>query len=428
MYNSLLQQLTYSELERYVTELEQAIEYHARWMAQINRSLICHIPPEEKDLVENPDLLCKFGHWYHGIDNPVLTTLESFRAIAPVHRQMHQAARQLLLGKVTPERLTAHYDELISLAETLRIRLNALLRELNQNRSLTSRLMSKVFENAHEGVIITAPDTTIISVNAAFSEVTGYSAEEAIGHKPSLLRSSKQDETFYAHMWHELSRYGQWQGELWNRSKSGEEYLEWLSITAVKDEQGDISHFVGIFSDITTEKESEEQLLYLAHYDQLTGLPNRILFNDRLRQAIAQARRNKLQVATMFLDLDGFKAINDTLGHRSGDELLSLVAARLTSCLRATDTVARFGGDEFTIVLAAIENRDDVIRIARKITDEVALPYLIDGEPATVTTSIGIALYPSDGKDPTLLIQRADNAMYHAKRHGKNHHEFYGEI
>ncbi len=428
MYNTLFQQLSSSELEIYVSELELAIENHSRWMAQINRVLIGKLPPAENDLAERPDHLCKFGHWYHGIDNPVLTTLERFRAIDPVHRQMHETARQLLLtGTDTPDTLRL-YDELSALAEELRLRLNNLLDELNRNRKLTSRLMSKVFENAGEGVIITAPDTTIISVNDAFTRVTGYTEEEALGKKPSMLRSGRQDKTFYAHMWQEIGQFGEWQGEIWNRKKSGEEYLEWLSIAAVKDEHGKLSHYIGIFSDITSEKESEERLLYLAHYDQLTGLPNRILFNDRLTQALAQAKRGQMQVAVMFLDLDGFKSVNDTLGHAAGDELLRQVAQRLTNCLRATDSVARFGGDEFTIVLPAIEDRDDVLRVANKIIAEVARPYLLDGNEAAITTSIGICFYPGDGEDPSVLIHRADNAMYHAKRHGKNHHEFYGEF
>lgn len=428
MYNELIQQLTLNELEHYVVELEQAIENHVRWMAQINRVLICKLPASESDLAERPDLLCKFGHWFHGIDNPALTSFASFRAIEPVHRQMHAVARQLLLSPAVGTELQPLYDQLVALAEELRERLHTLRNELNQNRTIISTLMRKVFENAKEGVIITAPDTTILSVNAAFSAVTGYTEEEAIGLRPSMLRSGRQDKTFYTHMWHELQQFGQWQGEIWNRNKKGQEYLEWLSVTAVRNEQGELSHYVGIFSDITSSKQSEEQLLYLAHYDQLTGLPNRILFNDRLKQAIAQARREQLQVAVLFLDLDGFKSVNDTLGHAAGDELLRQVARRLTTCLRATDSVARFGGDEFTIVLAAIDERDSVAKIAHKIIAEVARSYLIDGAEAAITTSIGITFYPGDAEEPGLLIQRADHAMYHAKRHGKNHHEFYDEI
>ena len=429
MVTSLFQQLTINELERYVDELQLAIENHARWMAQLNRTLICKLSPLESDIAEQPDHLCKFGRWYHGINNPVVTSLKSFIDINPVHQQMHLAAKRLLLKAKNKEKCSAgDYDALIANAETLRLKVGDLLRELNENRRTVSRLMSTVFENASEGVMITAPDTTIISVNAAFSAVTGYSEEEVIGQHPSLLRSERQDDLFYAHMWQEITRFGQWRGELWNRNHEGEDYLEWLSVVAVKDSSGEVSHYVGIFSDITSEKESEERLLYLAHYDQLTGLPNRILFSDRLHQAIAQAKREQLQVAVMFLDLDGFKAVNDTLGHNSGDELLRQVAQRLTVCLRAVDTVARFGGDEFTIVITAIEGTDDVIRVAKKITQEIARPYEIDGVLASVTTSIGISFYPDDGKDPSVLIHQADNAMYHAKRHGKNHHEFYSEI
>ncbi len=429
MHHNLFQQLTLHELDKYASELELAVEAHARWMAQLNRTLVCNLPPLENDMSEQPDHLCKFGRWYHSIDNQVLTTLQTFIAIDPVHQQMHLTAKKILLkSRHNEECDTGDYDELTTLAETLRLRLGELLHELNENRNIISQLMTTVFKNAREGVIITAPDTTIISVNAAFTEVTGYSEEEVIGKRPSMLRSERQDELFYAHMWQEIERFGQWQGEIWNRNREGVDYLEWLSVAAVTDNSGEVSHYVGIFSDITSEKESEERLLYLAHYDQLTGLPNRILFNDRLHQAIAQAQREQRQTAVMFLDLDGFKSVNDTLGHSSGDELLRQVAQRLTACLRAVDTVARFGGDEFTIVITAIEGNEDVMRVARKITQEVARPYEIDGMLASVTTSIGISFYPNDGEIPNQLVQRADNAMYHAKRHGKNHFEFYGEI
>ncbi len=429
MHHNLFQQLTLHELDKYASELELAVEAHARWMAQLNRTLICKLPPLKKDLSKQPDHLCKFGRWYHSINNQVLTTLQSFIDIGPVHREMHLAAKKILLKSQNNEECDAgDYDELIALAETLRLRVGDLLNEINENRQVISHLMSTVFKNAREGVMITAPDTTIISVNAAFSEVTGYSQEEVIGKRPSMFRSTRQDDLFYSHMWQEIARFGQWQGEIWNRNRDGEDYLEWLSIAAVTGNDGEVSHYVGIFSDITTEKESEERLRYLAHYDQLTGLPNRILFNDRLHQAIAQAQREQRQTAVMFLDLDGFKDVNDTLGHNSGDELLRQVAQRLTACLRAVDTVARFGGDEFTIVITAIEGNEDVMRVARKITQEVARPYEIDGVLASVTTSIGISFYPNDSMIPNQLIQQADNAMYHAKRHGKDHFEFYGEI
>lgn len=423
MYRELFQQLTFNELEQYASELEHAVESHSKWLAQINRSLVCKLPPDEKDIGERPHRFCQFGRWYHGIDNPYLAGVESFNQIGEVHRRMHGVAKQLLSA---PQQISVdQYDELVALAEELRTLANRLRYDLNQNRNLVSRLMSKVFQNASEGVVITAPDSTIISVNRAFSEVTGYSEEEAIGNTPHILHSGRQGEEFYDQMWRELELYDQWQGEIWNRKKNGDIYLEWLSIAAVRDDSGELSHYVAIFSDITSVKENEERLQYLAHYDQLTKLPNRILFNDRMRQALAYARRNRERAAIMFLDLDGFKAVNDSLGHNAGDELLLQVAQRLTECLRATDTVARFGGDEFTIVLPSVDSEESVIGIANKIGEEVARPYRLDGHEANITTSIGISLYPDDSEEPQQLLEYADNAMYHAKRHGKNHHEFY---
>lgn len=428
MYRNLFQQLTYDQLERYTRELELAIENHAKWLSQVNRTLICKLPARKNDIGEHPHHLCQFGRWYHGIDEPEIYSADTFQQIGAVHKQMHLAARSLLIKAQQKERISPdEYDALVELSNELRFLITALRRDLNQNKHITSRLMGKVFENANEGVIITAPDTTIITVNRAFSEVTGYHPDEVIGQKPDILRSTRQSADFYQRMWEELKASGQWQGEIWNRNKQGEAYLEWLSIAAVKDEEGKLSHYVGIFSDITSEKENEERLHHLAHYDQLTNLPNRILFNDRLKQALALARRARNQVAVMFLDLDGFKAINDSLGHAAGDELLRQVAERLIDCLRESDTVARFGGDEFTIVLPEIDSEESVSKIARKITEEIAKPYDIDGNEASVTTSIGISLYPADGQQPHTLVQKADNAMYHAKRHGKNHHEFYIE-
>ncbi len=426
MNRDLFQRLTQSELDKYTSELEQAVENHSKWLSRVNRTLICRLPADDSDVSENPHHQCHFGRWYHNIEDPGLLDDETFSHLGEVHKAMHLAAKNLLLKKQHDEQIDSdEYDELIGLSEELRFLINALRRDFNHNRNLTAKLMSKVFENAGEGVVITAPDTRIISVNKAFTEVTGYSAEEAIGMTPSMLQSGKQDQSFYEQMWEILKRDGQWQGEIWNANKNGEIYLEWLSVTAVRDEDGNLSHYIGIFSDITSEKENEERLAHLAHYDQLTNLPNRILFDDRLKQALGLARRTRSRLAIMFLDLDGFKAINDTLGHDAGDELLKQVANRLSASLRSSDTVARFGGDEFTIVLPEIDSRESVSRVATKITEAIARPYTLNGNEARVTTSIGISLYPADGQHANTLLKKADNAMYQAKHHGKNHHEFY---
>ena len=246
MYRNLFQQLTYDQLERYTRELELAIENHAKWLSQVNRTLICKLPARKNDIGEHPHHLCQFGRWYHGIDEPEIYSADTFQQIGAVHKQMHLAARSLLIKAQQKERISPdEYDALVELSNELRFLITALRRDLNQNKHITSRLMGKVFENANEGVIITAPDTTIITVNRAFSEVTGYHPDEVIGQKPDILRSTRQSADFYQRMWEELKASGQWQGEIWNRNKQGEAYLEWLSIAAVKDEEGKLSHYVG---------------------------------------------------------------------------------------------------------------------------------------------------------------------------------------
>ncbi|MFU8839058.1 MAG: diguanylate cyclase domain-containing protein [Thiohalomonadaceae bacterium] len=426
MNRELIQQLTLSEIEQYSLELELAANSHARWLNHLNRTIICQLPPQANDIAEAPHLLCHLGRWYHSINNPAFEALEDFSIIGPVHEKMHAVARELLHKTQQGQAITPdEYDELVMLSDILREHLTNLRGSLNRNRDLIARLMGKVFENADEGVIIAAQDTTIISVNKAFSEVTGYSAEEVIGKTPKMFSSGRQDENFYRHLWGQLESEGQWQGEIWNRNKAGEEYLEWLSIAAVRDEQGVLSHYVAIFSDITSEKENEKRMHKLAHYDQLTGLPNRILFNERLRYALSQAERNKKMVAVMFLDLDGFKPVNDTLGHAAGDQLLYQVAQRLKDCLRASDTVARFGGDEFTIVLPDVDGVRSAAQIAKKIIEQVAKPYQLDGNEVQITTSLGISLYPDHANNPAELIHHADGAMYQAKRQGKNQYHYF---
>jgi len=423
---TLFQRLTTTELDSYAGELESAVENHVRWLNGVNRTLLYRTAPDPGDMVPEPHLHCHFGHWYHGIDNPALLKLPEFEAIGPTHEAMHKIAQQLLQAQQQgqiPD--SAAYDHLVDLSNELRHRLGQLRSGLKHNMNLVSLLMSKVFENAAEGVIITDPNGMILSVNNAFTEFTGYRTEEAVGQTPALLRSGRQSEAFYRHMWLTLQNEGQWEGEIWNRRKDGKHYLEWLSISGVRDESGRITHYVAVFSDITTEKENEERLYHLAHYDMLTELPNRMLFYDRLRQGLLRARRNQRQVAIMFLDLDGFKQVNDELGHHAGDELLRQVARRLSGVLRASDTVARFGGDEFTVSVPDLAPDDEVDRVARKIIEAVAKPYYLGSNRVQVTTSVGISLFPQHGDDPDTLITHADMAMYETKKAGKNNFRFY---
>jgi diguanylate cyclase (GGDEF)-like protein/PAS domain S-box-containing protein len=287
------------------------------------------------------------------------------------------------------------------------------------------RLDAEVFEHAAEGVMITDSQVRILDVNRAFTTITGYALEEVLGEKPSILQSGRHDEAFYREMWETVNARGSWQGEIWDKRKNGEIYPKWLSLSAVTEGGSPVSHYIGVFSDISAAKQTEESLYYMAHYDALTGLPNRRFFHDRLDQALKEARRSGDIVGLFFLDLDGFKFVNDNLGHRAGDQLLREVAQRLGNCLRATDTVARMGGDEFTIIAPNLRHDHHAASIARSILDGLAPPLKLDGRELFVSASLGITLFPMDAADTETLLKNADIAMYRAKELGKNSYQFY---
>ena len=257
------------------------------------------------------------------------------------------------------------------------------------------RLVARVFDRAAEGVIITDENQKILTVNDSFTTVTGYTREEVIGKTPALLQSGKQGADFYKKMWSELHKNGWWQGEIWNRRKNGDLYLEWLTINMVLDEKGKVINYIGMFSDITLIKESRQRMEYLATHDELTNLPNRTLFNDHLRLSLARSARAGTRLALLFVDLDNFKMINDTLGHEEGDALLKQVAIRLKGCAREEDTVARLGGDEF-VVLLEIENRNEASLMANRILESFAASYQLQEQECFITPSIGISLLPED--------------------------------
>lgn len=286
------------------------------------------------------------------------------------------------------------------------------------------RLVARVFDRAAEGVVITDADQRILTVNNSFTTVTGYTREEVLGKRPNIFQSGRQGADFYKAMWESLNTNGWWQGEIWNRRKNGELYLEWLSINTVRDEEGKVVNYIGMFSDITVIKESRQRMEYLATHDELTELPNRTLFNDHLRLALARSARAGTHLALLFVDLDNFKLINDTLGHQEGDALLKQVAARLKACVRGSDTVARLGGDEF-VVLLEIEQRAEAALMASRILDAFAANFTLQDQECFITTSIGISLFPEDAPDPQILMRHADTAMYRAKEHGKNTYMFF---
>jgi diguanylate cyclase (GGDEF)-like protein/PAS domain S-box-containing protein len=281
-------------------------------------------------------------------------------------------------------------------------------------------LVASVFTYAREGITITNPEGKIVDVNQAFCEITGYQREEVIGKNPSLLKSEHQSPEFYTAMWAELIAVGHWHGEIWNRKKNGELYAELLTISAVRNEAGKTRHYVGIFADITMQKEHERRLEKLAHFDPLTELPNRTLLNDRLYMSIALASRNKTMLAVCMLDLDGFKTVNDHYGHAAGDLLLIEFSRRAQAILRDTDTLSRLGGDEFVILLNDLDTLEQGLEVIRRVLDAANHRYEIEGDAVTVSASVGITVFPDDGVEPELLIRHADQAMYIAKQTGRN--------
>ena len=287
------------------------------------------------------------------------------------------------------------------------------------------KLASKVVENTAEAILITDANTRIVDVNAAFIRMTGYTKEEVAGQNLQILKSDRQDDAFYDKLWTEVKNTGWWSGEIWDRRKNGEEFPKWLSISAVNDERGQVANYVAIFTDISKAKEAEAQLRQLAHFDTLTGLPNRALFFDRLQKEIDRAKRYNRIMAVLFIDLDRFKNVNDTLGHSAGDALLRTISERLVKCTRKPDTVARLGGDEFTVILTEVPETGYVEAITQRVVAELSKAVTVLGNEVFVSASVGIALYPSDGEDGEALMKCADTAMYHAKDKGKNTYQFF---
>jgi diguanylate cyclase (GGDEF)-like protein/PAS domain S-box-containing protein len=287
------------------------------------------------------------------------------------------------------------------------------------------RLSARVFSDTHEGITITDDNRKIIDVNPAFCEITGYSREDVIGQNPNMLNSGQQSPEFYDDMWQEINSCGYWHGEIWNRKKNGENYAELLTISVLKNEDEEVVNYVGVFTDITGSKKQQEKLNLMAHYDVLTGLPNRALFTDRFQQAIAHSKRTKSQLAVCFLDLDNFKPINDNYGHEVGDRLLIQVAERIASIIREEDTVSRQGGDEFAILLSDLESYAQCKQTLERIHHVLAQPYLIDDYSHNITASSGITMYPEDEGDIDILLRHADQAMYQAKLAGRHCYQVF---
>ena len=291
------------------------------------------------------------------------------------------------------------------------------------------KLASAIYQSNADAIVVTDENNLIVDVNPAFTQLTGYTPEEVLGKDPRLMKSGRHDQQFYQAMWHSISTQGHWQGEIWDRRRDGAIYAKSISIISLRNRDGSVYRYVAQFSDITEQKEKDELIQWQASYDPLTNLPNRRLFQDRLKQAIKLAHRTGLPLALLFIDLDHFKEINDTLGHAVGDALLMEAARRMTACVREADTVARLAGDEFTIILPELGDVSQVRRIAANIVEQLALPFYFLGDETGyhISASLGIALYPFDATDFDAMLKCADKAMYAAKGAGRNRYLYYSE-
>jgi diguanylate cyclase (GGDEF)-like protein/PAS domain S-box-containing protein len=308
------------------------------------------------------------------------------------------------------------------------IRLAGLVQDITRRKQAEAKLQlaASVFSHAREGILITDASGTIIDVNEAFTRITGYLGEEVLGQNPRILKSDRHDKVFYEAMWHALTEQGHWNGEIWNRHKDGEVYAELLTISSVRNADGAVQQYVGLFSDITAIKQHQNQLEHIAHFDALTSLPNRVLLADRLQQAMTQAQRRKRQLAVVYLDLDGFKAINDQHGHDVGDQVLITLAQRMRQCLRDGDSIARLGGDEFVAVLIDLEDFAASRPLLTRLLEACAQPVRVGELSLHVSASLGVTTYPQPQDiDADQLLRQADQAMYQAKLSGKNRYHFF---
>ncbi len=363
-------------------------------------------------------------------DNPLVSggpALRYYAGVPLTTSDGYKLGTLCVLDTVPRELQPAQLDAIRVLANNIMAHLDLRLSHRNIRQYVDDlQLAATIFEASSEAMIVCDENNHILTVNPAFTTLTGYSADEVLGKNPSLLKSGKQPLSFYEQMWHQINNQGRWDGEVWNLRKDGELYAEWLSINVIENGDGTPKRYVAIFSDITEKKQADELIWTHANYDQLTHLPNRRLFRDRLEQSIKSACRSKIAFALMFIDLDRFKQVNDTMGHDVGDQLLKEAALRIHQCVRDMDTVARMGGDEFTVILSQISDPAYAGRVAESIIEKLKAPFTLAGKEMHVSASIGIALYPADGIDAESLLKNADSAMYAAKLSGSGRYRLAG--
>ncbi|TRZ97652.1 MAG: diguanylate cyclase [Rhodocyclaceae bacterium] len=372
--------------------------------ALVGSEYVAHIHPSQRE-IGRQKMLDLMGSKVHSVD---------------LERQYWREDGSEFLGNLTGRQMTDADGQPVGLV--------GVIMDVTERRQLeeVQLLASTVLNAVGEGVFVTDGDNRIISINPAFTKITGFTAEDVLGQNPRMLSSGQHGSEFYREMWDKLNSHGSWQGEIRNRRKSGEVFVEWLSISQVHNELGALKHHVAVFSDISDRKAAEMRVQHLAHHDLLTDLPNRTLFTDRLQQSLAKAKRNKTHLALMYVDLDNFKPVNDTFGHAVGDLLLKDAAKRMRHGVRDSDTVARIGGDEFVVLLPSVESEQDALAVAEKLRHAMEQPFKLAGHITSISASIGVAVYPEHGDDQEALSKNADAAMYLAKQHGRNNVKLCG--
>jgi diguanylate cyclase (GGDEF)-like protein/PAS domain S-box-containing protein len=450
----------HDQLYRYAEDLQQMIERNGA--LESHCELLRESSVRLQESREVLDDLMRYTSDIHIVTDAAGTIVQSNPAVAVMAPQLRLAGDKLLnwvmpahrdrflslqagviKGRELPEKdLEIHLRReadpavpLIVAAQVVAVRraeeviyLHWILRDVTHLREteFESRVSSMVFNSATEGVIITDIEGVIIAVNPAFSRITGYSAEEALGRNPRFLNSGLQDAAFYTDFWRALRDNGNWQGEIYNRKKNGEVYPEWLTVNAARGPEGQILTYIAVFTDLSRLFREEKRLAYLAHHDTLTNLPNRLLLQDRLKQTLSQARRFAQAFSLIFIDLDRFKAINDTHGHQAGDQVLQEAGRRLAAAVREVDTVARLGGDEFVILAPGLVGNADIDGFCTKILEVLTEPISLQSASVSIGGSLGCVEYPHYGEDEASLLHLADLAMYRAKAAGGNTYAIYG--
>ena len=363
-------------------------------------------------------------------DNPLVTEgpeIRFYAGVPLITSNGYHLGTLCVIDTVARELQVEQLDAIKTLADSVTVHLDLRLSHVAIRKYVDKlQISATIFDSANEAIVVTDADNSFVTVNPAFCTLTGYSRDEVIGQTPKILKSGKQNAAFYKQMWHQLNTMGFWNGELWNKRKDGEEYAEWLSIKVVYNEDGSKKMHVALFSDVTQRKQADEIIWKQANYDLLTQLPNRQLFNDRLEYEIKMSHRTDLSLALLFIDLDFFKSVNDTMGHEVGDLLLINVAQRISAVVRESDTVARISGDEFTAILPQLESAHNAKRVAIAIVETLSQPFDLNGEMVTISASVGISIYPQDAKNSKELMQNADKAMYKVKHQGRN--GFFGIV